>query len=242
MRRKKASYIVSSRRLFSPRKRTAVIRTVAILCFASMQGACTGGPSSNLDPAFGTSGTSGTAGAPVQLNASPQRSGPASPSSIVSPVSASIAQKAINNYRINQRGKESPYIYQGADLDGDGRPEILAYFTGESWCAKTGCTLAVLRSNGQRYTTVSTIRRVKLPVTVRAERTNGWRTLVVKTGGGGLAYRSVALKFSGRGYPGNATLVEPIPPGGDGGYETIIDQPAAPALSAAPAFQSAPNP
>lgn len=174
--------------------------------------------------------------------------------SILFPIDAKSAKRAINNYRINKRGKESPYIYKGVDLNGDGRAEIIAYLSGKSWCAKTGCTLAILTPGNHGYRTVTTIRRVKLPVSISRESLRGWRTIIVNTGGAGMPLQTVALKFSGKGYPGNATLLAPIPMGGDIGAETIFAKgerpgqilgqvprkPPTTAFSSKP--QSAPNP
>ena len=99
-----------------------------------------------------------------------------------------------------------------ADLNSDGQSEILVYFTGKDWCAHTGCTLAVLQPTRYGYEAVSTIRRVKSPVVISPKRSNGWHDLLVRTGTGEWQKaHKVALRFSGRGYPGNAILMTPLP-------------------------------
>ncbi|MGI9378260.1 MAG: hypothetical protein ACR2OW_01330 [Methyloligellaceae bacterium] len=158
----------------------------------------------------GGSGGGGTSGAgPVLL--SPGQNSGQTKLSVRAKLDSSQARRAIDNYRINRNGKSSPYQFTGADLNGDGRAEILVYFTGENWCAKTGCTLAVLTPSNPGYRTVTTIKRVKLPIMVGLNSKNGWRNLIVKSGGGGIALQNVTLEFSGNGYPGNATLVPGIP-------------------------------
>ncbi len=150
---------------------------------------------------------------PVRLDA--PRRGPESAEqpivSVLMPVDEARAHRAIENYRINKREKKSPYQFKGADLNGDGQAEILVLFTGGNWCAKTGCTLAVLTPGSPGYRTVSTIRRVKAPVIIAQQSFNGWHDIYVSTGGGGVPTQRVALKFSDRGYPGNATLLPAVP-------------------------------
>lgn len=130
---------------------------------------------------------------------------------VVMPLDQAASRRALNNYRINKGGSQGPYRVSGADLNGDGRPEIIAYFSGESWCAKTGCTLVVLTPADPGYRTVSTIKRVQLPVSVGPNSSNGWRNIIVKTGGHGMPVQTVTLEFSGNRYPVNATLVPGIP-------------------------------
>ena len=158
----------------------------------------------------GVAGNTGTSGTGPVLLSPGQNSGQAK-LSVRAQLDSSQARRAIENYRINRNEKSGPYQFAGADLNGDGRAEILVYFTGENWCAKTGCTLAVLTPSNPGYRTVSTIKRVKLPVMVGLNSRNGWRNLIVKSGGGGIALQNVTLEFSGNGYPGNATLVPGIP-------------------------------
>ncbi len=140
---------------------------------------------------------------------------------------SSIA-KAVERYRINKKADPSPYRKVGVDLNGDGQAEALVYLTGEKWCAKTGCTLTVFRSGQYGYRAVSTIRRVKLPIRIASGESQGWRNLVVNTGGvAGLPMQTVLLQFTGRGYPGNATTIAPIPQGVPIGGTVVLDAPPA---------------
>ena len=138
--------------------------------------------------------------------------------------------KAVERYRINKKSEPSPYKKVGVDLNGDGQAEALVYLTGEAWCAKTGCTLAVFRNGQYGYRPMATIRRVKLPIRVGAAESQGWRELVVDTGGAGMPVQTVALRFSGRGYPGNATTIAPIPQGVPHESVVILDGPALPPI------------
>ena len=132
--------------------------------------------------------------------------------SVTMPVNKVKAKRAIENYRINKRGKPSPYKYVGADLNGDGKAELVVWFTGEDWCAPTGCTLAVLAPTSYGYRSISTIRRVKAPIIVSPKKSGGWHDLYARTGLGEWdKAHKIVLRFGGSGYPGNATLMTPLP-------------------------------
>ncbi len=118
--------------------------------------------------------------------------------------------KAVEIFRINRKKPKGPYQAVGADLNGDGVAEVLVLFAGEAWCAKTGCTLAILSRHAYGYRAMTTIQRVKPPVRVGRERTNGWRDLIVRTGLPGRE-QTVVLKFGPNGYPGNAILLSGVP-------------------------------
>lgn len=148
--------------------------------------------------------------APVNLNSGRNVGQSDAPASVQMAVPRQVAERAIENYRINKKAKKGPFQYHGADLNGDGRAEILVYMTGEEWCAKTGCTVGVLVSNGRHYRSITSIRRVKLPIRISGKDTNGWRDLIVNTGGVGAPEQTVILQFTGRGYPGNATLIPSV--------------------------------
>ncbi|GBF27110.1 hypothetical protein MnTg02_02155 [bacterium MnTg02] len=163
---------------------------------------------------------------PVQLNGTARSALEEKEASVLMAVDPARAKKAIDNFRINKREKAGPYQFAGADLNGDGQAEILVLFTGANWCAKTGCTLAILSPDNHKYAGISMIRRVKTPVRISSESTNGWRDLAVKTGGGGLPIHFTALKFGGAGYPGNATLLPVLPSGNAFDGEVAIASPA----------------
>ncbi len=119
-------------------------------------------------------------------------------------VNEAQAHRAIENYRINKNRKKGPYQMTGADLDGDGIGEALVLFGGEDWCTKAGCSLAILKSAERGYEPVFRTVRVKPPVIVARNASEGWRDIIVTSGGGGAPLRRVVLRFSGSGYPRNA--------------------------------------
>ena len=182
--------------------------------------ACGNGPNSGLQTS--TQGSNQGGPAPVSLVKSFGRQ-----NFTVQPVALNggAVAKAVERYRINKRVEPGPYKKVGVDLNGDGQAEALVYLTGEAWCAKTGCTLAIFRNGQFGYRPVATVRRVKLPLRIGSSQSQGWRDLIVNTGGAGMPVQTVALKFSGRGYPGNATTIAPIPVGVPINSVVIMDAP-----------------
>lgn len=93
-----------------------------------------------------------------------------------------------------------------ADLDGDGRNEVLAYVGGPMVCGTGGCNLVVLKDDGKAFAKVGNISVSQMPVGVLESRTNGWRDLAVTTYGGGAKERIMKVPFDGRKYAQNPTV------------------------------------
>ncbi|HLM57397.1 MAG TPA: DUF4126 family protein [Pyrinomonadaceae bacterium] len=98
------------------------------------------------------------------------------------------------------------YYYNRVDLDGDGRPEVLAYVFGPGWCGSAGCLALVFRRAGAGYKLVSFIAGAENPVVVSSRVTNGWRDLIAYVRWGEVEGRTVrdyyaVLRFDGRTYP-----------------------------------------
>lgn len=153
----------------------------------------------------GGGGGSATTGAdpsrPIALSAG---HGGAPP--VVVPIDRELAARSIENYRINKKRKKGPYKLQGVDLDGDGVGELLVLFEGQDWCKTTGCSLAIFKSAERGYTAAFRTVSVKAPVVVARQDNQGWRDIIVSSGGGRSPMRRVLLRFSGLGYPRNAML------------------------------------
>ena len=156
-------------------------------------------------PGPGTGGTD--LSQPIALRAG---GGQGTASSALTPVNEAKARRAIENYRINKNRKKGPYQMTGADLDGDGVGEVMVLFSGEDWCNKAGCSLAILKSSERGYEPVFRTVRVKPPVIVARSASEGWRDIIV-TSGGGAPLRRVVLRFSGNGYPRNAMREPEVP-------------------------------
>jgi hypothetical protein len=98
------------------------------------------------------------------------------------------------------------YATAETDLDGDGTPEVLVYLGGPMFCGTGGCNLVVLKRQDGDLIQVSETSVVQLPVGVLDSKSHGWRDLAVTVSGGGMAEGVSRLRFSGRGYPTNASV------------------------------------
>ena len=101
------------------------------------------------------------------------------------------------------QGVSGPFQYGAADLNGDGRDEIVARMTGPAFCGSGGCTGLVLTRDGEGWRTVMRATVTRLPFRRLDTRTNGWSDLGVRIGGGGLAPQEVIISFDGSAYPSN---------------------------------------
>lgn len=97
------------------------------------------------------------------------------------------------------------YATAETDLDGDGTPEVLVYLGGPMFCGTGGCNLVVLKRQDGDLIQVSETTVVQLPVGVLDSKSHGWRDLAVSVSGGGMTEGVSRLRFTGRGYPANAS-------------------------------------
>lgn len=193
-------------RLFYFHSSRLLLKTICVSCVVLLAGCVGAGTSTrtatSTDDDFSLFRGVTTADQPVKLG---QKRNNVLQASLRMRIDEAVAKRAIENFRINKGEQSGPYQYAGADLNGDGKAELMVYYTGEGWCASTGCTLAVLAKSKHRYRKISTIRRVKAPIFIAETSTNGWRDLYVHTGRGEASDApQVKLKFGGNGYPGNA--------------------------------------
>lgn len=105
--------------------------------------------------------------------------------------------------------KPDHYDTAGADLDGDGKEDVLALMNGKSgYCGSGGCTMFVLKAREGGFTSMGTMKVVNPPIYLRKSATKGMRDLLVTVRGGGATPGLAALAFDGSAYPaapGDAT-------------------------------------
>lgn len=95
-----------------------------------------------------------------------------------------------------------------ADLNNDGVSEFLVYVKGEGACGSGGCNLFVLKANNRGYEPVSQLTISWPPIRVLESKSNGWQDIAVWVQGGGiLPGYEARLRFDGKGYPTNPSLV-----------------------------------
>jgi hypothetical protein len=125
--------------------------------------------------------------------------------------SATELRQSLRNYVLGRWGRpeqETRYVAHLTDLNGDGRNEALVYISGREWCGSGGCNLWILtpRSRSWRMVTQTTITWP--PIRVLNTKTHGWRDVAVFVAGGGIIPgHEVALRFNGRSYPTNPSMV-----------------------------------
>jgi len=110
-------------------------------------------------------------------------------------------------------GQEIRYYYNRVDLNSDGNFEAIVHLVGPSICGTGGCNTLILQPQRGGYRLVSNITVTRNPVIVSAQRTKGWNDLILYVAGGGIARGYyVALRFNGRTYPDNPTVLTALGP------------------------------
>jgi hypothetical protein len=99
---------------------------------------------------------------------------------------------------------DTSYFSGFVDLNGDGKPEVIVYLKGSSWCGSGGCTTLILTPKGLSYKLVTKVTITRLPIRVLTSKSNGWHDLSVRVQGGGVSHAYEAkLSFNGITYPSN---------------------------------------
>ncbi len=140
-------------------------------------------------------------------------------------VHAELPADVLRDLRKDYAGDEAMptrYVEASADLNDDGKNELLVHVVGPVACGSGGCPTLVYTLLGSGYWRMGTIGLTNLPVRVSATRTRGWRNLIVNVGGGGAEAGDVELAFDGRGYPRNPTVRGKYVTASSGGGDIVI--------------------
>ncbi|HEX8651528.1 MAG TPA: hypothetical protein VF708_11870 [Pyrinomonadaceae bacterium] len=114
--------------------------------------------------------------------------------------------KTIPDYKPESSADEVGYYYNRVDLNGDGKPEVIAHITGRYVCGTGGCDTLIFQPAKGGYRLVSTITLSRTPVIVSPTKTRGWNDLIMYVVGGGITRGYyVTLRFNGRTYPEDPT-------------------------------------
>jgi len=102
----------------------------------------------------------------------------------------------------------SPYEATYQDLDADGLEDALVILQGPDWCSLSGCPLLIFQATSEaNFRFLSRTERVRQPVLMDENRTNGWRNLIVGTRLKGRP-EDVLLNYGLDGYPADAAQGE----------------------------------
>lgn len=108
---------------------------------------------------------------------------------------------------ISTNERTTRYSAAFVDLKDDGSREVIVYLMGP-WCGSGGCSSLILVPEGDSYKIVTETTVTQLPIRVLSTKTNGWHDLGVWVQGGGIQPGYEArLRFNGRKYPSNPTVL-----------------------------------
>jgi hypothetical protein len=105
------------------------------------------------------------------------------------------------------KSAESPtYRSAFADLNNDATPDAVVLIADPRYCGSGGCSMAVFEGIGTEFKLVSSSTITREPVFLLDSSRFGWRSLAVRSSGGGEPIRQVLMEFDGSRYPLNPSL------------------------------------
>lgn len=111
----------------------------------------------------------------------------------------------------SDRSAGEPAQFKSAfvDLKDDGRFDVLVYISGPRLCGSGGCGLVILAPSKSTYRVITSTTITWPPIRVLESKTNGWHDIGVWVQGGGIQPGYEAkLKFNGKKYPSNPSVVQ----------------------------------
>jgi len=108
--------------------------------------------------------------------------------------------------------KTTRFTAASADLNDDGKAELIIYITGRSWCGSGGCNLLILTPKDSTYAVVGELSITRPPIRMLTAKSNGWHDISVWVQGGGIRPgREAKLSFDGKTYPSNPSVPPAAP-------------------------------
>ena len=136
----------------------------------------------------------------------------------------SLTQTALQ--KVDPDIKPDHYDIARADLNSDGKEDVLALMNGKSsYVGSGGATMFILKGTDVGFESLGSIKVVNEPIYVRKSVNHGFRDLLVGVRGGGAEPGLSSLKFDGKAYPaspGEATAKE------EEGDEILFAEPTPP--------------
>jgi hypothetical protein len=152
---------------------------------------------------------------PSMVSAKPAPTANVSNTGNVNEANATKIKAVVEQYLIKKDPSANPadmtYKVALADLNGDQYQDALVLMTGSYWCGNAGCNLLVFKGTdktaGFQFVSDSTL--VRDPIIVSDTVTNGWHDLILDV----KSVSNVALKYDGKTYPSNPSMIDPLPTG-----------------------------
>ncbi|MGF1603933.1 MAG: hypothetical protein ACFCU8_18330 [Thermosynechococcaceae cyanobacterium] len=124
----------------------------------------------------------------------------------------------------DQRTQTFRYVYNRADLNGDGDPEVFAYLENSSFCNGQRCPLLVFSPQPTGYKLLTKLPLVSPPVIVNDSKTWGWNDLVVVDEGAAEDSQYRMLRYTGQKYPQSLSAAETLSPSRVAGKALLSDR------------------
>ena len=107
----------------------------------------------------------------------------------------------------------STYNFVRFDLNGDKRREAIIMIKSPYgyWCGTHGCVMLVMRAHDNGFTLVNSIQPVREPIYISRTKTNGWNNLVVRISGRWSETKNTLLRFDGKKYPKDPSILGEYP-------------------------------
>lgn len=120
------------------------------------------------------------------------------------------------------------YVPGRADLDGDGRPELLAVVVGSYVCGSRGCTLLIFREGAAGPELLGELGMFQTPLRLASRSSYGWRDLALPADYDASGPGWYVLRSDGQRYPLSPEQppLEPVGPGDLG--VALLEVPAVP--------------
>lgn len=94
------------------------------------------------------------------------------------------------------------YSVAEADLNADGKTDVLALMNGKSaYCGSGGCTLFLMQATDEGYASLGTVKVVNPPIYLRKSSSGNHRDLLVTVRGGGAVPGLAVIANDGTRYP-----------------------------------------
>jgi hypothetical protein len=126
---------------------------------------------------------------------------------LLMPIISRAGLPALDKVLVAESGSESipNYKYALTDLNVDGIPDAVVFFSDPVACGLWGCSMSIYRGTATGFVVVSDHTPIKEPIYVLSEIKSGWHTISVRVSGGGVESMQTLLRFNGKKYPRDPT-------------------------------------